>query len=62
MGVILGALAVVGIIPIMGWLLMIVIAFAAVILWVIGWIYALQGEKKELPIIGKYAKELFKGF
>lgn len=28
---------------------------AVVILWVIGWIYALSGEIKYIPFIGKYA-------
>lgn len=62
-GILIGALAmVIGLIPILGWIVMIIIGIAAVILWFIGWIYALSGEKKYLPFIGKYAEELFSGF
>jgi len=39
-----------------------VVGLAFMVFWVIGWVYALQGKEKELPLIGKYAKDLFKGF
>lgn len=31
------------------------------VLWLMGLIYAINGEKKEVPILGKYAQEWFKG-
>jgi len=37
-------------------------ALAGLVWWVIGWVYALQDKQKELPLVGKYAKDLFKGF
>lgn len=45
-------------IPIIGWLAMIVLELILLILWFISWIYALSGEEKVIPIIGKYAKEI----
>jgi len=41
-------------IPVLGWLLNVVVAVAAIV----GIIKALQGEKWELPVIGKWAKSL----
>ncbi|MBE7177523.1 MAG: hypothetical protein INR69_14025 [Mucilaginibacter polytrichastri] len=38
--------------------LLYVIVFAA---WVIGLIYALQGERKLLPVVGAYFQDWFKG-
>lgn len=44
------------IIPVIGWILNIVIFIFAIM----GLISAIQGEKKELPLIGKYAQDWFK--
>ena len=46
---------VIAIIPILGWLVAIIGSIILLILWIIGWVYALSGEKKYIPIIGKYA-------
>lgn len=43
--------------PLVGWAL----ALGLLILWIMGLISAINGEKKELPVIGKYAQEWFKG-
>lgn len=43
-------------IPIIGWIVSIVIF----IFWILSLIGAIQGEKKETPIIGKYFQEWFK--
>jgi len=43
-------------IPIIGWLLAIVLF----IFWIMGLVYAIQGQMKEVPIIGKYAQDWFK--
>ena len=50
------ALSVVGIIPILGWLIAFLGGILSLILFIIGIINALGGEEKELPIIGKYAE------
>jgi uncharacterized membrane protein len=47
---------VLGWIPIIGWLLSIVLF----VFWIIGFIGAVNGEKKEMPIIGKLAQDWFK--
>ena len=49
-------------VPLLGPIALTVIAVMSFILWLIGWIYALQGQKKDLPYMSKYVKELFKGF
>ena len=38
-------------IPIIGWLLQIVV----LVFWIMGLIYAIQGQEKEVPVVGKYA-------
>lgn len=44
-------------IPIIGWLANI----GVLVLWVMALISAINGQEKELPIIGQYAQEWFKG-
>lgn len=44
-------------IPIIGWLAMIVLDIILFVLWIISWIYALSGEMKPVPLIGKYAEK-----
>ncbi len=44
-------------IPMIGWLLSIVLF----VFWVIGLVYAIQGQQKEIPLIGKLAQDWFKG-
>jgi len=44
-------------IPVIGWLLQIVV----LIFWIMGLVYAIQGQKKEIPLIGSYAQQWFKG-
>lgn len=34
-----------------------IIWLVVVILWLISWIYALSGEEKEVPVIGKYGRK-----
>ena len=55
------AFAVVGIIntvfmfiPVLGWLLGGILWILCVILWIIGWVNALSGEEKPIPIIGHF--------
>lgn len=48
------AISIIPVINIVGWIVVFV-------LWLISLIGAVQGEKKETPIIGKYFQEWFKG-
>lgn len=45
-------------IPILGWLVWVVLYLGMLILWIIGWINALSGVEKPIPIIGKYAEKI----
>ncbi|MFW6025048.1 MAG: DUF4870 domain-containing protein [Candidatus Woesearchaeota archaeon] len=47
--------AILGVIPIIGWVLIPVFGLVMTILWIIGIVRAINNNKKELPIIGKYA-------
>lgn len=44
-------------IPIIGWIINILI----LVLWIIGLISAINGEKKPVPVIGPWAQDWFKG-
>lgn len=50
------AVLVLGWIPIIGWLL----SIAGFVFWIMSLINAIQGEKKELPLVGHYFQEWFK--
>lgn len=43
-------------IPVIGW----IISIAIFVFWIMSLIGAVQGEKKETPILGKYFQEWFK--
>ena len=45
-------------IPIIGWLVIWILNLIVLILWLISWIYALSGEMKEVPLVGKYAEKI----
>ncbi|MBU0757717.1 MAG: hypothetical protein KKF44_06620 [Nanoarchaeota archaeon] len=44
-------------IPVVGWLFGIFLF----ILWIMGLVSAINGETKEMPVLGKFAQEWFKG-
>ncbi len=46
----------IGVVPIIGWALVPIIFLTCFVLFVIGIINVVKKQKKELPIIGKYAK------
>jgi uncharacterized membrane protein len=48
----------IGWIPIIGWLITTALWIGMLILWVIGIIYSLSGEEKDIPIIGEMAKKI----
>lgn len=45
-------------IPILGWLIIIVLNALLIGLWIVGLIYSLSGEMKNVPIVGDYAKRI----
>ena len=49
---------VVGWIPIIGWAVSGLLWILIVVMWIIGIIYALSGEEKEIPVIGTYARKI----
>lgn len=48
---------VLGLIPIIGWILLIFLPLASLVLWILLLIKSYQGEWYELPLIGKFAME-----
>ncbi|MBS3073126.1 hypothetical protein J4477_04800 [Candidatus Pacearchaeota archaeon] len=50
--------AVVSVVPSIGNILGAVVYLVGVIFWLMSWIYALSGEKKQVPIIGPYAESM----
>ena len=51
------AFIVVGWIPIIGQIIWIIL----LVFWIIGLVAAVGGQEKEIPLIGKYAQDWFKG-
>lgn len=54
------ALGVVGLIPFLGWLVSILGTFLVIYLWVMGFVNALNGKQKPVPILGEKYQEWFK--
>ena len=50
--------AVVVIIPFIGRVASAVVYVFSFVFWIISWIYALSEKKKDVPIVGKYAKKI----
>jgi len=55
------ALGVIGIIPIIGWLINIIGIFVLLYMWIMGLINAINGNEKVVPILGDKYAEWFKG-
>jgi len=55
------ALGVIGIIPILGWIINIVGIFVLLYMWVMAMINAVNGKEKPAPLLGKYYEIWFKG-
>lgn len=49
---------VIGIVPIIGWIISPILWIITIVLSVIGIINAVSGKEKELPIIGKYSEKI----
>ena len=54
------ALGVVGIIPILGWLISIFGFFAILYMWIVGLMNAINGKEEVVPILGEKYAEIFK--
>ena len=48
---------VLGVIPILGWIVLVFFSLGALIIWLIAMYKAFQGEKWKIPIIGNYAEQ-----
>lgn len=55
------AAGIVGIVPVIGWVAAVVLWVGGVVFWVMSLISAIQGETKEVPLVGKYFQDWFKG-
>lgn len=44
--------------PILGWIIIVALNIMILILWLQSWIYALSGEKKDVALIGGFAKKI----
>ncbi len=49
-----------GMIPIIGWVISIFASILILVLWIIGFIGAIQGEYKQVPLLGDKFQEWFK--
>ncbi len=54
------ALGIVGMIPILGWIINIIGFFILVYMWVMGLMNAINGKQSPVPILGKKYEEWFK--
>jgi uncharacterized membrane protein len=54
------ALSMIGIIPILGWIISFLGFFFVLFLWIMGLINALNSKEKPLPVLGKKFEEWFK--
>jgi uncharacterized membrane protein len=49
---------VLGWIPVIGWIISTGLNIIVFIIWLLSWINALSGKKKDMPVIGMYAKKI----
>ena len=50
--------SVIGIIPILGLIISLCVSIAVLVLWIMGIIYSLSGQKKDVPLIGELASKI----
>ncbi|GGH43236.1 hypothetical protein IA57_11115 [Mangrovimonas yunxiaonensis] len=53
------SLGIIGMLPILGWLISILGSFALIFLWIMGLINAINENQKPLPVLGKYYEKWF---
>jgi uncharacterized membrane protein len=49
---------VLGLMPIIGKIISVVLNVLIAVLWLLSWLYALSGKEKEVPLVGKYARNI----
>ena len=54
------ASVVIGVIPILGWIIALIVPLVVFVLAILGIINAANGEMKPVPLVGKYAEQWFK--
>ncbi len=52
------AACVVSLVPLLGLIISPILVLVVLVLWVIGWVNALSGKMKPVPVIGKYADKI----
>jgi len=52
------AACVVSLVPLLGLIISPILVLVVLVLWVIGWVNALSGKMKPIPVIGKYADQI----
>ena len=55
------ALGIIGMIPILGWIVYIIGIFVLIYMWIIGLMNAINGKEKTVPFLGNKYEEWFKG-
>lgn len=55
------ALGIIGIVPVLGWLISILGSILLLIMWIAGLINAVNGKEKPMPVLGKQYMKWFKG-
>jgi len=45
-------------IPILGGIIKFGLSVIVILLWVLSWVYALSGDKKEVPLVGHYGRNI----
>jgi|SRR5690554_1661774 len=55
------ALSIIGIIPILGWIVYIIGLFVLIYMWIIGLMNAINSKEKTVPFLGNKYEEWFKG-
>lgn len=54
------AVTILGLVPILGWIAAPIASLVLFVFWIIGVINAVNGEAKQVPLIGKYADQYLK--
>jgi len=45
-------------IPILGWIIKFGLNIVILVIWILSWVYALSGDKKEVPLVGSYGENI----
>jgi uncharacterized membrane protein len=63
LGLVLTSLAgaVVGVVPILGWIVWVFVVFGVFVLWIAGLLSALRGDLRPVPVLGEHYERWFAG-